>query len=282
MLYNLSSVDKYLYQYRSAKTLVEHILPTQSLRMGPFAFTNDPRETKDWVFGYGTRNGPLDIEQIKRVEQEATQTAKSKSKVICFVRDGADGVGMELNAIYERGFCRPRMWAQYAQNHTGACLVFQSNSLRKALSDSISNPADLFEADVAYLDRSRAQSLQNNPFILDSDAIRQHGVREAVRAHVHRYWRALFFEKMKDWSDEREHRWVLWEADNDFHHFSFRHSLVGIVLGPDFPSEFLDPVFTFSEQYKSAEVAQIQWINGVPQILRLHRPRSSQIFEAQS
>jgi hypothetical protein len=282
MLYNLASADECLYQYRSAETLVKHILPTGSLRMGPFALTNDPRETKDWVFGYGTRNGPLDIEEVKRVEREITQTAKSKSKVICFVRDGTGGVGMEPNAIYERGFCRPRMWAQYAQNHTGACLVFQSNSLRRALTDSISNPADLFEGDVAYRDRSRGPSLQNNPFIIDLDAIRQHGVREAARAHVHQYWRDLFFEKMKDWSDEREHRWVLWEADSDFHHFRFRDSLVGIVLGPDFPSEFLDPVFTFSEQYKSSEVAQILWINGAPQILLLHRPRSSQIFKAQS
>lgn len=275
MFYRIGSADEYLYHYTSAEKLLKYILPSRSLRMGPFASTNDPRETKDWVFGFGRRAGPLDIEEIRKLGSAATKAAKSKAKVICFVRDASGGVGMEPNAIYERGFCRPRMWAQYAQNHTGACLVFDSKMLRQALAESVSNPRDLFEQHVTYLNRSRAPSLTDNPFILDIDAIRRRGVRDSVRAHIDRHWQALFFEKMMDWSDEREHRWMLWEADSEAHYFGFQNALVGIVLGTDFPTESMNKVLAFQEQYNVARVGQIHWTNGVPQILLLSPTRAS-------
>jgi hypothetical protein len=37
-----------LFHYTSRATALEYTLPGMSLRMGPFANVNDPREAKDW------------------------------------------------------------------------------------------------------------------------------------------------------------------------------------------------------------------------------------------
>lgn len=44
--------------------------------------------------------------------------------------------GSEPNPIlglHERGFARARMWAQYADNHTGVCMVLRRNAFEDAV-----------------------------------------------------------------------------------------------------------------------------------------------------
>ena len=61
--YALQREDRYLYHYTRAETLVNHILPSESLRFSRFQNVNDPRESKDWVFGYlsilKTKSSPI-------------------------------------------------------------------------------------------------------------------------------------------------------------------------------------------------------------------------------
>ncbi len=61
--YALQREDRYLYHYTRAETLVDHILPSESLRFSRFQNVNDPRESKDWVFGYlsilKTKSSPI-------------------------------------------------------------------------------------------------------------------------------------------------------------------------------------------------------------------------------
>ena len=48
------SRGKYVFHYTSRDAALCHILRTGRLRLGPYAKTNDPRESKDWEFTWIT------------------------------------------------------------------------------------------------------------------------------------------------------------------------------------------------------------------------------------
>jgi hypothetical protein len=79
--------------------------------------------------------------------------------------------------------------------------------------------------------------------------------------------RELFYENAKDWADEKEFRWVLWDR-NPVHHFvNFGAALKGIIVGPDFDESFGPTLWQYQDKY-GLEVAQLNWKNGVPEIIR--------------
>jgi Protein of unknown function (DUF2971) len=264
----LKSRSQYLYHYTSLKPLLEKILPSRHLRMSPIVETNDPRETKDWIFGFRTSSdfdGISDPEYFAMVK-DATQIAKSKCKVICFTRDCENATGFTIDGIYDRGFCKPRMWAQYGDKHSGVCLTFDWEKLRAAIRSSVQRGAMLFESDVHYVNRPRAPSAtSDNPFLIDFDFVRRAGLQATVQHHVKRFWRELFFEKLRDWADEKEYRWVLWEDSNE-HLFDFNDSLVGILLGANFPPANLVDLQPYLRQYE-IQISSLNWKNGVPEVL---------------
>src|SRR5438093_12551947 len=96
--YQLKSANDYLYHYTRAGTLLSKILPYRRLRMGAMTTTNDPRESKDWMFGFGTDAtfDGLTGKQVCELETEAKTIAKSNCKVGCCTVDGPRSVGFEF------------------------------------------------------------------------------------------------------------------------------------------------------------------------------------------
>jgi len=230
--------------------------------------TNDPRENKDWQFGFET-NASFDSvsgEEFASIEREATVLAKNTCKLLCLTEDGDGAVGFGINKIYDRGFCRPRMWAQYADKHKGVCLIFDREQLRVAIEASVEASSRLFRGSVVYRNRSQAQPLINNHFLLDFDSIRGRGLDNTIREHVSRYWRELFFEKAEDWRDEREFRWVVWDTNHEQHFVGFEKALRGIIVGPDFDESSGPDLHRYREEY-DLQVAQLRWKNGVPEVV---------------
>jgi hypothetical protein len=236
--------------------------------MGAFITTNDPRENKDWTFGFFTNRSFDDVtgEEFARLQREATTLAKNTCKLLCLTEDDEAGVGFDIDKIYGRGFCRPRMWAQYADNHKGVCLIFSRDELRAALTASIEASSTLFESSVSYRNRSQAPSLHNNPFILNFDFICSYGLESTVREHIKKYWRELFFEKARDWADEKEFRWVVWDTRHEHHFFNFGTALKGLVIGPGFDEALGSSLQSHKQKY-GLQVGQLNWKNGVPEVL---------------
>ncbi len=85
-----------------------------------------------------------------------------------------------------------------------------------------------------------------------------------MRLHVDQHWRELFLVKLLAWEHEREYRWIVrCESDTDFL-IDIRESLVGILLGDQFPEAYRPIVGNFARFY-STSVAILGWHNGVPQ-----------------
>lgn len=266
--YFVSSQDQYLYHYTKSETLFKKILPSHSLRLGSMSETNDPRESKDWLFGFGTNGdfGNLSDTEWMRLKQESTRMAKQHSKLICFTTDTEKAVGMGIDHIWERGFCMPRMWAQYAENHSGVCLILDRNEFRSCITQSCQKETDLFEDYVQYKNRSQAPSLTNNPFIIDYDLVKKTGTENAVQSHVRSFRKELFFEKSIDWSQEREFRWLMWDHVHKDYAVPLGNSLKGIVVGELFPEEQLREWKPLFKKPKIA-VGRLNWKNGVPELI---------------
>jgi hypothetical protein len=136
--------EQYVFHYTTAENAFKHILPSATLRLGPLATVNDPRESRLLGFTYLPKNlmrqtlgshdamwHHLDNWKDRNVTDQASALLTKRIKIACFSRDSrrvtADDPG------YYRGYSRPAMWAYYGANHTGVCLVFD----RRLLVDEI-------------------------------------------------------------------------------------------------------------------------------------------------
>ena len=159
------------------------------------------------------------------------------------------------------------MWTQYAEreNQAGVCLVFDRTELESGLRASVPHETHIFKGYVEYRNRSQAPKLANDPFILDYDLLKARGSEEAIRVHVRRYWKELFFQKAIDWSNEAEYRYLLWDREKDAHIFSFGNALKGIVLGPSFSEEKLSELRRYYRQ-GDLDIGELNWKNGTPEV----------------
>lgn len=182
---------------------------------------------------------------------------QEKCKVICFTRDDPKLSKTTTNKILYRGFVYPRMWAQYANNHTGVCLVFDKIILS-------SNIRRIYEGSVKYTKRVG----YINAFSLDCEMIDRLGSERFIKYHIKKYYKTLLFEKLQDWKSKLEYRWILVSPSTNYEYFSVLGAIKGIVLGVDFPEKYVPQVVQCSREFK-VPVIQLDWHNGYPTPLTL-------------
>jgi hypothetical protein len=145
-----------LYHYTSREGAFEHILQTQTLRIAPFIHMNDPREAMDWKITMARFSG-YPQSQVDADGAEFNAALKRRSKVVCF---SEDDLAAAAPPDLARGWAHPRMWAQYAGNHTGACLIFDKEALAAGMSVAL-RPAACSSPLLRRLPRNRhGQCLQ--------------------------------------------------------------------------------------------------------------------------
>ena len=219
-----------LYHYTSIRVLLEHILPTNKLKAGRYVNTNDPKESKDWFFSVGT-NTDIDLGKydLQGLSDEMARGMKHKTNVLCFSQD-RELTGNHIEDIHNRGFCRPRMWVQYAENHAGVCLIIEREALQRAVNSAFPHHR-IYEGPVIYTNRSGVPDLSTSPYIINVDYLERYGQQKYLEDHIYMYHKRLFFEKCTDWRDEVEYRWVLLGNKEQDLFFDFQDALRGIVFG---------------------------------------------------
>jgi DUF2971 family protein len=270
--YMLSDSEQYVYHYTSASTLADYILHTGTLRFSSFARLNDPREYKDFdLDGYALTDIGGDYPQIKASMELALKT---RWHIACFVVDPPDaemtakrdalGAGL-LDAMHERGHSRPRMWAQYAGGHSGACLVFRKALLDKAIrAHAGSAGLQVFCGPVVYRNAPVVGSLGPGRFSFSVDSVRSHGLSHTVERHIERYFDDLYLTKNRDWEAEREFRWLLRGSDESEVFVDFGSALVGIAMGELFPDPLKPAVGRYALR-NDVSLTVMDWRRGVPQ-----------------
>jgi hypothetical protein len=257
--------DRFLYHYTSAKTAIDYILKHKQLKLGRYINTNDPKETKTWQFSIGT-NENLDLSgySLTEISERFTQALKHKTNLACFSQDEAL-TGDHTRDIYARGFGKSRMWAQYADNHKGVCLVFERSAIRKSVEDQFGDERfRLYGGPVIYKDRLVTQV--NNPaggFVIDADRLKKLGFHEYVKAHVETHHKGLFFEKVTDWRRENEFRVVVFGEREEDLFLNINGAIAGVVFGTDCTEEDIKKTVAKCAPGKT-QFEQIAWKNCTP------------------
>lgn len=144
--------------------------------------------------------------------------------------------------------CKPRMWAQYAEKHTGLCLVFNKASLTSAIQKQLGSVKRLFSGRVEYIDRSILRNLdEDQQYVINIDALEDLGIDRFTELHLEKNYHRFFFEKMTDWRDECEWRWVAVASSDQDLYVAFGTALVGIMFGEDTPDEGVREVMNQTE-----------------------------------
>jgi hypothetical protein len=257
--YDLEEPHKYLYHYTTRQAALGSILPKAELRVGLYRYMNDPRESKDWQF---TLEGGSAGDLIP-VSKEATRVAKATAKVLALVRDDPTAAAGDGFGEFGRGYAHSALWSHYAGGHSGVCLVFDREALRRAVEDTLLSKGHLYAGCVTYAD---ADADEVDAFTLSQADINRLGVPAAVEAHIQKWHPVLFFRKSREWENEREYRWVLRSPDPVAEFVPIADALRGLVLGDSFPPLDRDSVDHLAKTFRDLSLAICRWESGVPKI----------------
>ncbi|MFV3334091.1 DUF2971 domain-containing protein [Pseudomonas sp. NY15437] len=265
MIIGLKDSEKYIYHYRSADTAIRHILPTGKLRLGKYNCTNDPKEVKEWKFNlWSSKSIELPVREWDDLSKWLSGELKSKTRVLCFSRDEDGLEGNHLLDICKRGFCKPRMWAQYGANHAGVCLIFDREKLLSNVITQYEESCLIIGGDVEYRDRLIADNFhQDQQYLINLDALEVLGRSSYPEAHIHAHYQRLFFEKMTDWRAENEWRCVLFSKTDEELFLDYKDSLVGVIFGNDASAECIAEVKRLN-QGRGLTYQAVRWKNCAP------------------
>lgn len=255
-----------LYHYTRLSRALEDILPGGTLRMSPFAEMRDPRENKLLeIMGipaeYVSEDWDLrgELAQFARIDVLARKV-KDRVKILCLVRDDPNFLDFETE-VFGRGFAHPRLWEQYAENHSGVCLCLDREILIQEATHSVRHHGDLEPGEMGYVDDELAPEARE---LLMRDALGRADA-EVLAGHLKKYARELFFTKLTDWASEMEYRLVL-PTDHEQPVFvPIRNALRAIVLGERVSDVYLPAVRKACEE-KPVPIYKVRWTYGRPRL----------------
>jgi len=255
--------SKYVYHYTSAQRIFEHILPTGKILLNTIDRMNDPKEAGHWAFNEYhdlPKSSVINMSRLLDRAKVVNRIAKLRSCVFCVTTD-TDSYPGRRQTLFYRGFARPRMWAQYADNHTGVCLMFDREMLHQEIIRQLEEGDELFYSLVSYEPWTGEDDRAS--YTVMASAMEGLGIDEAVRQHVIAHKERLLYLKAPDWSSESEGRWLMVRKSDGPAIVSFGDSLQAIFLGSQFDRSKVKQL-TDSFDRKIKKIYGIKWPNGLP------------------
>lgn len=182
-LYGINSIpqvgDGSLFHYTKFESFLK-ILESMSLRSSPLCRMNDLNEADlsgiDWSRNF-------------LVIYEAQNYIRTQCSVISFSQN------YEIDSLCREGANHPAMWAHYAENSEGVCIVLDKDALIENNSDRFKEVFYKLEEVQYTSDHSPQIELNPGEYLSVSDIVRKH-------------YKELFFKKDLDWKNEGEVRFV--------------------------------------------------------------------------
>lgn len=198
-----SSVSKnWLYHFTTAESFIK-ILETMTLKVSKFENLNDPSDgMMDWT-GYELSDF---VDQV-----ECEDFVMQNCSLISFSRD------FKRNGQIQRATCHHRMWAQYADNFNGVCIVIDKDSFIRENSDLLNTPGCKYAIEtVRYSDFVKEIKYDNTDYT----------------NFLFKHRKPIFFTKNADWKEEGEVRFLGINLTSNF--LSIQNSIAYICLGTRF------------------------------------------------
>jgi hypothetical protein len=263
MINGITDHTEFVYHYTKIATALNDILKDRTLLLGEYATTNDPKESKAWEFGLVTfENRDIGAYPHSKLSAWFSHELKSRTRLACFSKDHPPLTGNHMTDILNRGYAKPRMWAQYSEKHTGVCLVFRRSKLIAAAKASLRGEW-LMHGDVTYKNRGILDKNDRPEFMLNVDMYESLGPKAYARSHIQTNHHSLFFEKLEDWRNEDEWRIVAIAESAEPLLLPIESALVGVIHGdatdPDVSEELIRATHGLGVEHMG-----LSWTNSAP------------------
>jgi hypothetical protein len=228
-----ANTSNFLYHYTTAEKMLLYILPQKRLRFFPLTKTNDPMEKRRYV-----RQLTFDIDiptesEILQAKERVTKISNDIQKdtyILCFAQDSNETC---KDTFYlDRGFGKPRMWAQYANNHTGACLIFNKSKLCNYFETLFSGQIH-FSEEIIYTSFLKTISVGLDAVSVFASELSQSD-ETIVLEKINKHYKKYYFTKHNDWEAENEYRMLVRQNSVEQIFIDIDGALDYIVLGNDF------------------------------------------------
>jgi len=250
---------KYLCHYTNEKS-AEIIISTMALRFGKISESNDPIEMKRFSSCGMDPDLSADDKERNRVSNQLMEYLNKILQVICFsegtiknAKFGAFVYGESFEIDLEDGLIHPgnihnfwerppyylpRMWAQYGDNHKGACLIFDKNKLINQIVEQTRDLYNISHKAVIYkdiiLDMEYRYSYTDRFYKYYTPDTG--GIVDFVQNYIKNGSDLTYFSKDIDWASEKEYRFLIWNKiqNENYHNKEIKidnESLIGVMSG---------------------------------------------------
>lgn len=223
-----------LYHYSSRRKALEGILSPyinkQELFFGNFSRTNDPFEfDSKWPIAQINRFEKDNLSNgIPRLFHNTILLDQLFNQKVSFISFSMNTYNRNFE-FQDYGYNKPRMWAQYGDNHQGMCFVFSKSEINNFINGRNwynkikSNPVDynIIEKDFSVV-FEELNSIEDNAKL-----------ESKFSSLVERYTKHFFFQKHKDYEHESEYRIVRIDEKNQ-DGINLVGTLKAIILGHRF------------------------------------------------
>lgn len=276
----MNGKQKKLMHFTKATTVMDCILKNKTLRFNNLRNVNDPRESKNWPFKIFCFYEQNSTKFNKELLEELHNYVMNHILISCFATlDNYDDWN-EVNHDM-------RMWSQYAENHTGVCIIFNKNKLENAINQHLNDDMNLLQKEIDYIPHInlKKQILKNtdpfghpflnpectDPYMINLERLLKLGIPSYMELHINYFYKELFFTKKECWRDEREYRYLIYTKENkEFVDIPIENCIDAIILGNDFPLDYYNQLFDFSDQldFKIYRIYSRGWENHLFEVNR--------------
>jgi len=266
-----------LCHYTRKDIALEKILVDKKIKFSQLRFTNDPKDSMVRPLAYYDSDISGDIETMNskfksiasKIEPLASKIQLDEWKVLCLTKNLKQRIPKNGNSsAFLKGYCRPHMWAQYADNNTGVCLIFDGNRLHENIKNyAIKEQCKIFYGSVSY---------KNFYTLLDYLNIQnflKYGEKE-IRDYYFKHYKEIFLAKYQDWKNESEFRWLIHNQMSSAEYVSIEGSLKAVLVGRDFPKVYEPALIEICKELKVSAGRMFWWFGEPhPRLDNIYKPK---------
>ena len=262
--------DSFLYHYTSLSSACK-IFESNSLKLSNLTNTNDPLDFFSPENCGFSSCGDIDYKKVFQELRLSGQKRRNYVRMLCFCKDlfcTSEEWKNEKNQDFAdnllfKGWARSRMWAQYADNHSGACLVFHKSKFQKAFKSLSNDDVDIL-SDRAINYTNYLAELETSLEDINSGA---RVIYDYSSFYLEEDKKKFLFQKCQDYRDENEYRFCLinraLNSPDEAMFVNYGTSLKAVILGQRFSTSLNLATPDNVEQFK------IMWTFGRPSLLKI-------------
>lgn len=258
-----------LYHYTKISTVIDCILNYKTIHFSTLSGTNDPYENLPTVFSISGNTNGLDVGKELRRTEKLFKTLKSNIKVFCATTDGCSESNNKTGGILyniDKGFSKPRMWAQYAENGTGVCIVLDSEKFLEKAKTTFSD-CEIIAKKINYCSQGEFVNKVSVATSIDaSDLLQTDDV--LLESIYKKYSDTFFFTKHPDWKDENEMRYLLRERNDVIRDVNVDGIIEAVILGINIDGKNKEKVEKLIRKFDNPPILfQLEFWDGYYQIV---------------